>query len=128
MTNVRKNWLEWSVFATGLMLLLLLIVYLVYDAVMLGDTPPVIDVQLGVTETRDGDFLVPVTLHNEGDETAENVTVEVVLLSGDVEVETAQIDFDFVPRNSTRSGWVTFSMNPQSLDEMQSRVLGYQIP
>jgi uncharacterized protein (TIGR02588 family) len=128
MSNVKKNWLEWAVFGVGLVLILLLMAYLIYDAVTIGDDPPVIDVQLGTTESRNGSFLVPVTLHNLGEETAENVTIEVLLLAGGEEVESAEIAFDFVPRDSTRSGWVTFMTDPRSVDEMQPRVLGYQIP
>lgn len=128
MIDVHKNRLEWAVFGVGLVLILGLLGYLAYDALTLDGRPPVVDVQLGGSESRNGTYQVPVTLRNLGDETAEAVTVEVVLIQGDSEIETAELTIDFLPRSSTRSGWVTFLTDPRSVDEIEPRVLGFQVP
>lgn len=128
MTKVEKNWLEWLVFGTGLVLILLVTGYLAYDAVTLGNEPPVIGVELGTVEPRGETYIIPVTLHNQGDETAENIVVEVTLMNGDQEIETAEVSIDFLPRQSTRSGWVTFTTDPATVDDVSPQVLGYQAP
>lgn len=128
MSGVKKNWLEWSVFAVGLVLISVLIGYLVYDAVTLGNDPPVINVELGTVEMQDSRYLVPVTLRNLGDETAAEVAVEVLLMNGDQEVEAAEFTTDFLPRRSTRKGWVTFQTDPATVETIETHVLGYRIP
>lgn len=128
MKSVQKNWLEWSVFAASLVIILTIVTYLVYDVTTMGDSPPIVEVRLGAAEPRNGSYVVPVTLHNSGDQTAETVTVEVLLLDDGAEIETAEVTIDFLPRQSTRSGWVTFTTDPATADEIQSHVLGYQEP
>lgn len=128
MINVQKNWLEWLVFAVGLVLIVSLLTYLTYDAVTLGNDPPLIETRIGDVRTFNDSYLLPVTVQNLGDATAESVTVEVALMNGDTEIETAEMSIDFLPRKSTRSGWVTFETDPNSVDEIAPRILGYQVP
>jgi uncharacterized protein (TIGR02588 family) len=65
---------------------------------------------------------------NQGDETAEGVQIEVVLESDGKEQESAQFEIAFLPRHSTREGWVTFETDPRTVDEMKARVLGFEKP
>ena len=127
MNNLQKNWLEWSVFAVGLVLVLGTIGYLIYDAVTLGTTPPSLEVKLGKPQQRQTQFLVPVSVTNHGDETAEGVLVEVALESGGKETERAEFEIAFLPRQSTREGWVTFDKDPRAA-RLKARVLGYEKP
>ena len=110
------------------MIILLLVAYLAYDAATLGTEPPVVHVQLGVTERLDAAYLVPVTVQNLGDQTAEDVAIEITLLDGEIEVETAELTIAFLPRQSTRTGWVTFTTDPATVDQIEPHVLGYQEP
>lgn len=103
-----KNWLEWSVFAVGLLCIGLVIGYLVREAVSQSGTPAHIVVRLGEAEQRGGRRYVPVTLVNSGGDAAEGVQVEVVLERGDRIVERARLLFDLVPRDASREGWVVF--------------------
>jgi uncharacterized protein (TIGR02588 family) len=128
MTKVEKNWLEWVMFWFGLAFILLMVAYLAYDAVTTGNEPPIIEVQFGATEPRNGSYVIPVTLQNLGDQTAEDVAVEVTLLNGQEEVETAELTIAFLPRQSTRSGWVTFTTDPATVEKIEPHVLGYQEP
>jgi uncharacterized protein (TIGR02588 family) len=123
----EKNWLEWSVFAVGLLLVVGVIVYLAYDAVTLGDRPPSIEVQLGEPEQRANAYAIPVSVTNLGDQTAEGVLIEVVLERG-TDREQAQFEIAFVPRYSTRQGWVMFQTDPRSADQVASYVLGFESP
>lgn len=128
MKNVEKNWLEWLVFAASLVLVVSTLGYLIYDTATLKDAPPSIQFQLGKPQPQLNHFIVPVSVTNQGDETAEGVQVEVVLESDGKEQESAQFEIAFLPRHSTREGWVTFETNPRTVDQMKARVLGFEKP
>lgn len=128
MKSLEKNWLEWVVFAASFVLVVSTLGYLVYDGATLGDAPPSIQFQLGKPQPQLNHFIVPVSVTNQGDETAEGVQVEVVLERGGQEQESAQFEIAFLPRQSTREGWVTFETDPRTVDEMKARVLGFEKP
>jgi uncharacterized protein (TIGR02588 family) len=123
--------MEWVVFAAGLALLLSTLVYLVYEGATMGSEPPSIEVRLGTPEAHAHNFLVPVTVTNHGDETAEGVAVEVTL-EGEGGGEGAEplrgeLTFSFLPRRATREGFVTFRQDPRAA-RLSARVLGYEKP
>lgn len=128
MKNLEKNWLEWIVFAASLVLVVSMLGYLVYDVSTLGEAPPRIEFQLGTPQPQLNHFLVPVSVTNSGDETAEGVLVEVVLESGGKEQESGEFEIAFLPRHSTRSGWVTFQTDPRTVEHIKARVLGFEKP
>lgn len=128
MKKVKKNWLEWAVFGVGLALVLFTLGYLAYDAVTLGDEPPSIEVRTGAPLQRPHNFIVPITVINHGDQTAEGVRVEVVLETNGEEKERAEFEIAFLPRRGTREGWVTFQTDPRTAGQVKARVLGYEKP
>lgn len=128
MKKLEKNWLEWLVFAASLVLVLSTLGYLVYDVATFGEAPPSIEFQLGQPQRRSNRFVVPVSVTNRGDETAQGVHIEVTLESGGKEQENADFEIAFLPRHSTRKGWVTFKTDPRSVEQMQARVLGFEKP
>ena len=128
MSKIHKNWVEWAVFAVGLVLVLAALSYLVYEGATMGEAPPSLEVRLGTPEQRAHNFIVPVTVTNHGDETAEGVTVEVLLESGGgVEPERGELTIAFIPRRATREGWVAFQQDPRNA-RLAARVLGYEKP
>ena len=126
---MQKNWLEWTVFALGLVLVIGTIGYLTFDAVTGRSTPPRLEVHLGEPQrirTSDGEqFLVPVAVTNGGTKTAEGVQVEVTLERANQEPEEAGFEIPFMPRHSTRQGGVTFRSDPRK-GRLQTRILGYE--
>ena len=128
MTKLEKNWLEWIVFVISLILVLFTLGYIVYDGATLGEAPPNIELQLGQPQPQSDRFIVPVTATNRGDETAETVQIEVTLNSDGREAETAEFEIAFLPRHSTRRGWVTFQTDPRTVEQIQARVLGFEKP
>lgn len=128
MKNLEKNWLEWLVFAASLLLVLSTLGYLVYDTATIKNAPPNIAFVLGKPQLQLNHFTVPVAVTNEGDETAEGVLIEVVLQKNGKEQESAEFEIAFLPRHSTREGWVTFETDPRTVDEMSARVLGFEKP
>jgi len=127
MKKTRKNWLEWVVFALGLILVSATLGYLIYAGASTGREPPSLEVRLGTPEQRQFNFIVPVTVVNHGDETAEGVRVEVVMESGGEEQARGELDLAFLPPHATREGWVTFAQDPRTA-QLKARVLGYQKP
>ena len=132
MSKLQKNWLEWMIFACGLVLVVLTLGYLAYEGATMGNDPPSIEVRLGAPEQRAHNFIVPVTVTNHGDETAEGVTVEVTLenaAGGDSKGEPVrgELTIAFLPRRATREGWVAFQQDPRSA-RLTARVLGYEKP
>lgn len=128
MKNLEKNWLEWIVFAVSLVLVVSMLGYLVYDAATSGNAPPSIELQLGTPQPQLDHFLVPVSVTNRGGETAEGVHIEVVTMHGGKEQESGEFEIAFLPRHSTREGWVTFKTDPRTVEQMKARVLGFEKP
>lgn len=128
MKNLEKNWLEWLVFAASLVLVVSTVGYLVYDVATLKESPPSIELQLGTPQRQFHQFLVPVSVNNRGDETAEGVHIEVVLESDGKEQESGEFEIAFLPRHSTREGWVAFQTDPRTVEQMKARVLGFEKP
>lgn len=132
MTAPRKNWLEWSVFALGLVLLIGTVGYLGYEASVHGRKPAALSVTLGEPWSPDSNpasVVVPVTVHNEGGHTAVDVTVEVALTDPRASEpgERRQLGFAFVPRHSSRSGALVFEQRPPP-GALRAQVLGYLEP
>ncbi len=126
--RVEKNPLEWAVFGVGLALVVSTLAYLVYDGATSADTPPEVEVRLGEPRAGGAGFLVPVRVFNRGGQTAEGVTVEVVLeTGGSPEPERGEFTVAFLPRRSTREGWVAFSTDPRA-GKLTARALGYEKP
>ena len=126
--RVEKNWLEWAVFGFGLLLVAGALGFLVYEgATSAGDAPPAVRVELGTPEQKGEHFIVPVTVTNEGGQTAEGVTVEVTLERDGVEGERGEFGVAFLPRGGKREGFVTFRTDPRSA-RLVPRVLGYEKP
>ncbi len=126
--KLQKNWLEWSVFAVGLVLVLGTLGYLVYDALTMGSEPPVIEIRLEPTVERAGNYIIPVSIKNNGDQTAEGIHIEVQLIQQGRELERSEFVVAFLPRQATREGWVTFKTNPATAEQITARVLGYEKP
>jgi uncharacterized protein (TIGR02588 family) len=130
MSPVAKHPLEWAVFAVSAVLVAGTLGYLVWDAATTGSSPPRISVEVGppAPATPAGtSWTVPVTVRNDGHETAEGVRVEVALERPGIPPEVAEIEIAFVPRESRRQGWVTFAADPR-LGHLTGRAVGYEKP
>lgn len=129
--KTQKNWLEWSVFVIGLVLVLGTVGFLGWDAATSKGAPPDLVATLGtprrVASSRGDQYVVPVKIVNRGEQTAEGVQIEVTLKSPGAETETAGFDVPFLPRQSSREGEVVFPTDPSS-KKLEARVLGYEKP
>lgn len=123
MIRPEKNPLEWGVFVAGLALSLGTMGILAWDAATNGDKPPVLSVVLGSARAVGSGYEVPVTVRNTGGETAEAVRVEVVGTDG----RRAELEFEFVPRGSSREGTV-FIPNDPTREAVSARVVSFRKP
>ncbi|HVG10306.1 MAG TPA: hypothetical protein VNM67_21560 [Thermoanaerobaculia bacterium] len=128
-SKIAKHPLEWIVFTVSLAVVAGTVGFLAWDAMQAGgyDSPAALSVELGRPEPRDGAWAVPVTVRNQGRETAEGVRVEVILEIPGAAPETADFEAAFVPRQSKREGWVTFRSDP-SRGRLSGRAAGYETP
>jgi uncharacterized protein (TIGR02588 family) len=126
MTKLDKNVLEWTVFGVSLILVLATFGYLVRESLTVHDGPPEVVVVLGEPRTGAGGHMVPVTAENRGGATAEDVQIAVRLDAGGEE-EEAVLVVPYLPRESSRSGWVTFRGDPRA-GALRVAGVAYQTP
>jgi uncharacterized protein (TIGR02588 family) len=125
--KIRKNPIEWTVFAASLLVIAAMLALLTREAVLSKDLPPDVRVTLGTPSPSSGGFSVPVTVANDGDQTAEQARVEVSLWAGEQEVETSELTIAFVPGHSRREGWVVFRRDP-SCCALRARTVSFEAP
>ena len=128
MKHLEKNWLEWCVFGAGSVLVLATVGYLAYAAATSTDLPPTLDVRLGSAERRGGEFAVPVTVFNRGDQAAETVLIEVQLKKRDGGTERAELHIQLLPGGAMREGFVNFQSDPSSAASIAARAISFERP
>lgn len=124
---MKKNGLEWSVFALSACVVAAALGYLAVSAVRAERTPPDLRIFAGAPGAHGDVHRIPLVVRNVGDATAESVRIEVVLRRGEEEVARAELDLAFVPRKSEREGWVTFRQDPRCC-AVVTRAVSYERP
>ena len=127
MKKPKKNWLEWSIFAVSLVVVLGTVGVLLYEYLSLGSEPADLRIELARPEAHAGYYAVPVTVRNQGSATAQNVHLEVTLQLSGAETERAEFELDYLPRAAKRKAWVTFLHDPAQ-GKLTPRILGYENP
>ena len=121
---LRKNALEWTVFALSAALVVALVGVLAWSA-READGPPRLVVVVGQAQPHAGGGVAfPVTVRNDGPETAAEVEIEVAGDGG--EASRARIRFDYVPRHSERRGMAVFAAPPGG--RVSGRVVAFTEP
>ena len=125
--NVKKNAVEWSVFAVSCVMIAAVVAILVHDAVTSSSSPPELHVVLGAVDSTDAGFAVPVAVMNRGETTAEQAKIVVTLVEGNTEVESAELTIAFVPGKSRREGWAVFRRDPRCC-RIAARAVSFEAP
>lgn len=120
-------WLEWIASASGLLIAVALVSFLVWDILGEKGEPPTITVETGKVTPYGGGFTVEIRLRNSSAATAAHVAAEGVLKRGDQIVELARATIDYLPGKSERRGGLFFTHDPREFS-MQVRPLGYAQP
>jgi uncharacterized protein (TIGR02588 family) len=124
----RKNSFEWTIFTLALALILITLGYLIYAELTRGNDPAQLSIKLGEARRNGSRFLLPVLVTNNGDTTAEDVHIAVLLRTAGGQEERAELQFPHVPRQSRRRGWVTFQTEPAKGMQLEGIVTGYREP
>ncbi|MGH7663539.1 MAG: hypothetical protein ACRENI_04480 [Gemmatimonadaceae bacterium] len=127
-SRVEKNWLEWLVFWIALAIVSGTVGLLAFAALRHEPRPPGIRVRADSARAAADHYIVRVVAENTGDRTAGSVQIDVVLFRGGAAPEHSTVVLDFLPRQSTRDGWVTFDTDPRTADSVVARAEGYVIP
>lgn len=124
----KKNTLEWTVFTISLLLVSGLLVYLTYQTITYESSTPDLVVTHKPDPSKHAPYRYHITVRNEGQETAEEVMLEVVLEKEGREWDKATLHLPFAPQQSKREAWVSFIKDPSKADSMYSRVVSYKRP
>lgn len=124
----EKNWLEWTVFGFSLLITLSLLTYLVYISFKTTTSDPELEVNFKPVKNPRDNNAYQVTLYNKGNSTAEDVKVKVVIWKDGKEEESAEIQFPFSPKKSSKDGWLSLANDTLKADSVTSRVMGYIKP
>ncbi|PZU96263.1 MAG: hypothetical protein DCF32_21840 [Leptolyngbya sp.] len=119
-----RNRAEW--FSLGISLTLLSAVVATVASLWLKPSlkPAEFTVKPGEVRPANDHYYLPITITNEGDATAAEVTVEGTLETTSPE-EVAATTFDFIPARSQAEGVLIFSEEPSTASV---RVISYQKP
>ena len=114
---------EWVSLGVSLLIVLALAGLVTYDYFATGNEPPTIEVTPQLEQVRqEGDaFYLPVEVANTGDQTAQDVSVEVALQAGEGDPESAQFTVAFLPGGGTEEAVVVFREDP-SRGEISSSI------
>lgn len=124
----QKNIMEWIVFSFSLTLVVALFGYLIYQTIHYEPGSPDLLVTYKPDPSSHAPYRYHLTIQNYGQETAQEVQVELILEKEGNQLEMAAITLPFAPKQSKREGWVNFSKNPEEADTVYSRVVGYKRP
>ena len=124
---MKRNALEWVGLAISVAALAVLVGLLVADAVSGGSEPPQPAVNLRMDEAYEAPdaFLIPATVGNTGDTSAESVIVEATAtVAGEEEISPQEIDF--LPADSEVDIAFGFSARPDG--DVTVRIVGFRQP
>jgi uncharacterized protein (TIGR02588 family) len=127
MNMPRKNLLEWAVFGLSALLVAAVLVFLAYDGARGEQRPAQIRVELGAPEPRGDRLVLPVTLVNGGELSAELVTVAIVVRRDGQEDERATLTLDLLPGGSRREASVSLVGSAPPLS-VEASVVSYLRP
>jgi uncharacterized protein (TIGR02588 family) len=120
---MKKNVLEWTVFAISLAVIAAVAGLLLHEQFTTGNGAPDLTVAVGRAEASGQGYAVPLDVRNGGDTSAEDVEVTVTLQS--VPPEQSDVTIPYVPYRSMRRAWVMFSREPGSA-RLDARVISYR--
>ncbi|MCZ2813727.1 hypothetical protein O2W15_20040 [Modestobacter sp. VKM Ac-2979] len=118
---------EYLLGALGAVVVLLVLAFLVHQAVVVRDGGPQLSVTAAAAQQVEGGWAVPIEVVNEGGQTAEQVEVTGVLTRDGSEVQQATATFSYLAPDSRQSGALLFSEDPTD-GRLEIRPAAYALP
>ncbi|QAA80263.1 hypothetical protein EI546_00280 [Aequorivita sp. H23M31] len=122
----NTNWLERIVTVIAGILVLFTFGFLIYQIIYRENTPPDLVISLGEITQKQQGYSIPVSVKNNGTQTAENINIEISSGEGDNQ-ETGQLSFQYIPGKSSNKAWVNFTKKPDP-NKIKTHVSGYSTP
>lgn len=123
---MKRNWLEWVILAASVVAILVLVVYLLVQAVS-DRSPATIRVEAHREAARTGEsgWILPISVANDGGEPAEAVVIEAVAIVADAE-QRSTLTIELLPPHSQVDAAVGFAAEPAG--EVTFRVVAFESP
>lgn len=118
---------EWAAAGLGLLLLLGVIGYSVWEGMADDAGPPSLSVAVEPVKKTAQGFTMPIAVKNASAQTAGQVTVRGVLEQGGVVVEERRATFSYVPGRGEARGGLIFERDPRGY-ELKLTAEGYEEP
>ncbi|MGY5882671.1 hypothetical protein [Modestobacter lacusdianchii] len=118
---------EYALGVLGALIVLLVLGFLVHQAVVVRDSDPELSVTTAPAEPVDGGWSVAFEVRNDGGTTAEQVQVTGVLERDGEEVQEATATIAYVPPHSRQSGALLFTVDPGT-GSLEVRPAAYTLP
>ena len=115
---------EWASLGFALLLLAAVIGTVIVLWLTPETDPPQFRVEPGAVRDTGGQFYLDITVRNDGEQTASEVTVEGVIEDGSRQ-ETATTTFAFIPGHAEVQGTLVFTRDPAAA---RIRVVSFQRP
>lgn len=118
---------EYVVGALGGLVVLALLAFLAYQALVVRETGPELAVTVTAVEPAPAGYAVHFEIVNDGGRTAEQVQLSGTLTRGGRQVEQSSAVVAYVPAESRRDGVLVFSEDPRDGD-LDVHPSGYVLP
>ena len=123
---MRRNAVEWAVLGASIVAIAGLVALLVITGLNESrPAEPVVELRTAEARVTELGWVVPATVRNEGDESAEAVIIEASAMVDGTE-ETSEHEIAFLPAGSATDIVFAFSAEPES--EIELRLVGFQLP
>jgi uncharacterized protein (TIGR02588 family) len=126
-TASNTPFLEWLVGLIGLTMVVVVIIFLLYQGLTDLNRPPEIYLKVNAIQPVGSQYLVIVKASNRGDETVKGLVIEGKVIGQQAQSETSTLTFDYVPAQSEHIGGLFFSNDPRG-QKIELRAQGYEQP
>jgi len=124
---MKRNSLEWAILVISVAVVVALVGYLLVSG-LANDGPAMIRAEVTAAEAAEGPgggWLVPVTVHNEGEKAAVSIVVEGTAIVAGTE-ESSELTVDVLAVDSEVELVLGFSGRPEG--KVEVRVVGFESP
>jgi uncharacterized protein (TIGR02588 family) len=109
--NATSKW-EWISGGLGLLLVLTMLGYIGYNAMISEPSVPAVTIDYLSTEPTPGGFVVTFRARNSGPSTAASLLISGGLSNGTRIIETSEVTLDYLPPMGERRGGLIFHNDP----------------
>ncbi len=119
--------LQWVIAGASALLIVGVIGFTTYEALVATGSPPVVVVEVQHVEAVPGGYRVEIRAYNEGSITASGVSVEGELPQDSGPPEKSQTTIDYVPAKGYRHAGLFFKRDPRAKN-FSVHATGYELP